>query len=246
MGRISRVTRFIVLSGGVGVVAILAGCSGGDNEDVGQAGSASPASRTEQTAPPASPSQDCGASPSVAPGSKLWRWGDLVVEVPPKGVLVIGSSQQEEIDPPALRVSPEQDPDHGLSIDAVTGRVTTLPDDDQLEQSETSLESVIPTVRICPLDAASAPWPHTGEPTGLTRETYRKISYAEPSASAGVQAWAGAGGNGHETYFIVVRTARSLMYVDADTGLRMEPPLIVPEEQGAFDRFLASVQLVNP
>ena len=36
------------------------------------------------------------------------------------------------------------------------------------------------------------------------------------------------------------------MYIDADTGLRMDPPLIVQEEQEAFDRYLVSVEVISP
>ena len=109
----------------------------------------------------------CDVASVALPGFKLWRWGNLEVEVPESGLFVVGTSERNEYDPPSLRVSPERDMDHGIAIDAYTGAVRVITDDDEATENDAELEAVMRSIRICPRNSTAAAWPYNGEPTGL-------------------------------------------------------------------------------
>lgn len=187
----------------------------------------------------------CNANPIPAPGTTLSRWGDLTIMIP-EGVLAYGDLDETGV--PVLVIFPQEiNQSYRTVIDATTGTVVAVVNDaGGLRPKEAEIQAALESVSICPLDAAAAPWPYAGEPPDGPRQTVGKLSYLEPDPATGIQVFGGGQCNGECRTFIRVSSVRSSVYVDAGNGQVIGPAKIAPEEKEAFERYLASVQVINP
>jgi len=110
-------------------------------------------------------------------------------------------------------------------------------------------DAVLATISVCPFDRATAPWPYNGDPPVLPPKTLGKIRYLEPDPASGIQVLSSfscpqvmEGGHGGCSDFLNVHSARSEMWIDAETG---EPwsLMVAEEDRDAFERYLASIQI---
>lgn len=245
----------LIVAGGTAGGALLIASPGGEEEVVQQVETARPTpGKAQATAEPnpvielptPSVQPGCLASPPP-PGVKLWRWGDVIVLIPGDGEIRVVGTFDGYDEHPALEVSAGGGWGRTV-IDATTGAMITQ---DPKGDKAAEIDSVLATASVCPFDGRTAPWPYTGDPPDGPRLTLGKLSYLEPDPATGIQVLGGSecsastqGGGCHD--FLDVRSARSSMYVDAEDGRVIEPAKIVTEEQEAFDRYLATVQVNYP
>ena len=229
--------------------ALVIASPGGEEEFVQQAETGTPTASVAATSAPTADetptaSPPCDPNRTSAPGAKLWRWGDLTVSIPEGSEVLAagGTAQDGEI---VVVLNLTSAPDKGLVVSAETGAVLT----DQSAEQRAVIDPVLATVSVCPFDPKVAPWPYTSKVPEGARLTYGKLSYLEPDPATGIEvsgglACAGSTRNSGCHRFLGVRSASSSMYIDWESGAVIEPADIAPEEQEAFDRYLASVQVV--
>lgn len=248
----------VALLGTAGVAgALVVASSGGEEEFVQEVETATPSPAGSETLTPAaspvielpSPSPvtaGCSAS-AVPPGVRLCRWGDVAVLIPgDTEIRAIGTFMGQD-NRPALEISAGG---WGRTvIDAATGAILSQePKGDYAAL----IDSIVATVTICPFDRSAAPWPYNGDPPSGSRMTIGYVSYFEPDPATGIQVLGGMGcsastqgGGCHE--FLDVRSARSSLSINAETGEVVEQTKkISAADEGAFERFLAEIQVKSP
>jgi hypothetical protein len=181
----------------------------------------------------------CDPNPPPPAGKILWRWGDITLHIPPDNVVrVYGDAAK-----PFVYVFEDSSGLGETYLDAKTGtivrRAAELP----------AVDAVLATISVCPFDRATAPWPYNGDPPVLPPKTLGKIRYLEPDPASGIQVLSSfscpqvmEGGHGGCSDFLNVHSARSEMWIDAETG---EPwsLMVAEEDRDAFERYLASIQI---
>lgn len=119
--------------------------------------------------------------------------------------------------------------------------------------SRIKLQEILDTVRLSPLDPATAPWPYTGTVPEERRKSYGQVSFVSPDPLSGITVALGiadlAGPNADPARscgkILSVGNWRSSMAISPCDGKPWpETVRMDPLDQSAFDAFLASVQLL--
>jgi len=245
----------VALVGTAGVAgALVVASSGGEEEVVQQVETATPAasaqpspdSTTNPETPAPSPSPGTCDSTTVAEGSNLWRWGDVTVQIPADSDIRAGGTTVGYDPRPAMQIPAGGGWGYTL-IDAETGAIISQePKGDYAAE----IDSILATLDVCPLDRSTAPWPYNGTAPDGARQSIGYVSLIEPNPSTGIQVLAGKAcgvstqGDGRCRDFLEVKSAQSTLYIDATTGeVIEESKKMTPEDEGAFQRLLATVEI---
>jgi len=256
----------VMLAAGLAVLGITAAGAwvvaspGGEEEVVQQVETATPSPDASETATPAaspapgplielpSPSPSlaaCDPNPPAPLGTKLWRWGDLTIIVPDE-IQVQGDLFALDVQP-NLILFPREVSGAQTHIDARTGAVVRH---DPKGYYEPVIQAALATISIRPFDPTTAPWPYNGERGERPRVILGNVSYLEPDPASGIQVVPGGAcgdstspGGGGCRGFLGVGSTRSRLGIDAGTGEVFRRD-IAPEDEAAFQRFLAEVQLI--
>ncbi|MBI2913010.1 MAG: hypothetical protein HYY03_03725 [Chloroflexi bacterium] len=133
-----------------------------------------------------------------------------------------------------------------MAIDPETGQVIfeqyLAPSDEDL------LKSVLATLRVEPIDPATAPWPYSDVATApIERVNDGKVDYRPPDPGAGLAVTPvytlSADPDPRDVNFILLRNCRSQLWVGMESGsVLQDTTRIQPVDEAAFQRFLAQVK----
>ncbi len=174
------------------------------------------------------------------------RWGNITLTLPAdSGLTAVRSFWGPDSDPPAIFLRSRVNGGSSLAIDAETGEVLS----DRVEpEDRAAVNQVLQTLTLSPLDRDTAPWPYSGEPPNVPRQSWGKITFIPPDPASGISIRFGHGdGLGSSSLFLTVSNGRSVVLINADTGdVYPDTVIITPEDRDAFDRFLSAVQYAGP
>ncbi len=182
--------------------------------------------------------------PSIIPAHVV-RWGNVTLTLPAdSGLTAVRSFWGPDSDPPAIFLRSRGNGGSSLAIDAETGEVLS----DRVEpEDRAAVNQVLQTLTVSPLDRDTAPWPYSGEPPNVPRESWGKITFIPPDPASGISIRFGhADGLGSSSLYLKVTNGQSVFLISADTGdVYPDTVVIAPEDRDAFDRFLSSIQYVG-
>ena len=201
-----------------------------------------------QTTPTATPT----TQPDEAPvKGQLWRWMNVTVVIPEgSDVYVTEESVPPDIMPPdggsGLRLNRDTNPNDttwsAVLIDAATG---TMLREEVLPEDRAAIDQVLGTLKVVPLDRATAPWPYNGDPPrALSRETAGDMSFIRPTPDTGLRVYGGIEDPGGGE-FIGITNGRSAatVTIDATAKLVASTTSVLQEDEIVFERWLAAVKL---
>lgn len=179
------------------------------------------------------------------------RWFNVTVAIPEgSGLSTIETYGQD--DRPVLVIKSSHDSSLGITIDAMTGAVTS----ERVPLSQRpEADRVVESLTVSPLDLDTAPWPYNGKPpaapepwTDVAGGSWGNVTYTPPDPASGIrvvfQQGNGTDGAGLALGFT---NGRSTLAINADTGdVFAQTTHIVPEDREAFDRLLSTVEYVGP
>jgi hypothetical protein len=178
---------------------------------------------------------------------QLIRWVNVTVEVPKDSGLVVTRDfwtpgQTEEGTRPAIIIFEPNRDGPVLAIDAQTGAVL----EDTFPRGERGgVDELLNKMVVSALDRDSAPWPYNGEPPNVPRVKEGNITYVPPDPAAGIRIIGGVGDPGGG--YIEANNGRTVVFISTSTGdVDWEPAFQAPEDKAAFERFLSTVELVEP
>jgi len=167
------------------------------------------------------------------------RWGNVTLTLPAdSGLTAVRSFWGPNSDPPAIFLRSRVNGGSSLAIDAES----VEPED------RAAVNQVLQTLTVSPLERDTAPWPYSGEPPNVPRQSWGKITFIPPDSASGISISFGHGdGLGSSSLFLTVSNGRSVILINADTGdVYPDTAIITPEDRDGFDRFLSTVQYAGP
>jgi hypothetical protein len=247
--------------------AVIVASPGGEEEVVQQVETATPTTRgakdpnfkptamleatpsPQETPPPHTPPVACRSEEPT--GHKLFRWADVIVQLPLDDSVRAFGSVSNEYSGPTLTIY------HSSSggdtyINATTGAIVEQSYIDDVTGASVPIvrlpnpevDAVLATVSICPFSRNTAPWPYNGEPPPSPPKTHGKLRYLEPDGTTGIQVLASEMINdpGGCIDMLSVESAESVAWTDAGTGETWWSR-IAEKDREAFDRYLSSIQI---
>jgi hypothetical protein len=174
------------------------------------------------------------------------RWVNVTVAVPEgSGLWVTQGFWGPESMPPAIFIRSLDNGDSVIVIDAETGKVIA----DHIEpEDRATVDGVLGTLTVSPLDRSTAPWPYSGELPSLPRERKGNITFIPPDPASGISISIQTGdGTGSPSTFLHVTNGRSVFWINTATGDASydEAVVMAPEDKDAFDRFLSAIEYVE-
>ena len=230
---------------------LAAACAGGE-EDVfpggqPQATSIAPATIGASRAATSLPPVPSG-TPVPHPGWKTVRWLNVTATFPEANDIVVSQEfwGPDGIPAPYVELK-ERIGESTFVIDAETGQLLRAP---EKSEDRASLQTVLDTIRVSPLDSSAAPWPYNAAaPPPAERGGWGDITFALPGPASGLAIGVSLGDGGPPggcSSAISVGNGRSNMGINACNGtVYGETARILPEDKQALDRFLASVTVAG-
>jgi hypothetical protein len=221
------------------LLALAAGLASCDRteEDTSQAA-------TDQPTPV--PTESAGLTPSA--DVTLWRWGNVTILVPnDSGIYplrnIAGPVEHPPDGGPVINLI--RGDDSGLTIDAVTGEVlwASVVDSDQK-----AFDAIVGTIDAGgSMDVDSLPWPYDAKEPEFSKVEREGLRFWDPDPASGLTVSYQVGDSvsgGSESF--IIESVKSRRAVDAHTGKVVEGyGQVAPEDQEAFDRWIASVELAS-
>jgi hypothetical protein len=174
------------------------------------------------------------------------RWVNVTVSLPEdSGLSVVQTFWGPRTHPPVILIRSQDRPESVLVIHAETG---TVVKDSIMPEDRTAADELLKTVTMSPLDPSTAPWPYSGEPPGVRRETRGNITYIRPDPASGIRVVPelGIGVDGPSST-LNVHNGRSAFWIDVMTGkATYELATLNAADKEIFDRFLSAVEYVGP
>jgi len=211
-------------------------------------GTLTPTPSPEPTPTPA-PAETATPTPAPAAKGQLWRWVNVTVVKPERpdifvfrSVLPDGTRWGVEI----MRVREpktvtEAELVSSVLIDAETGAIVR---EEVLPEDRAAIDEVLRTLKVGPLDRATAPWPYSAElPADLPRETAGGMSFLRPDPASGIHLTGGLADPGGE--FIGITNGRSTVVIGLDStgSLDVDSAHVVPEDREVLERWASQVKL---
>ena len=144
---------------------------------------------------------------------------------------------------PVVRIRPSPLAD-AVIINAQTGAVVS---EQRQPQDRATVDAVLATLQIVSWDRQSAPWPYNSGPPDVPRERLGNLTFIRPDPASGIL----VEGVLDETpqgpvLGLQFFNQHSAVSMNTETGaIYPETTLVLPEDQQAFDRYLATIELVE-
>lgn len=200
------------------------------------------------TPTPLAPAPTPSVTPAIiltpGPGVMLWRWTNVLIAIPEDDA-VYALAESTPSGGHGIRVVRDRrvagELSHAL-IDAETGAIILS---EILDEDRAIMEAILATIKVSPLDPATAPWPYDGlSPSADQRDFAAGFSFLSPAPETGWHPYSGIGDPCCE--FIGMTNGRSTVVVSLHprTGeLVVDFPWISEEDRPAIERWLESVQV---
>lgn len=239
----------LIAAGGTAVGVYVAAPDGGEEEVVQQFATVTPipSATAEATAIPSAetvaPTVACARPGAVPEGEVLYRWGDLTLSLPADGQIVASGDFSPDGEP-VVGIGLKSALEKGVVLSAGTG--ATLADFTTAAEAG-AIEATVASVNICAFDPESAPWPYSGDASANPRENFGNLSFIRPEPASGIQigtATAACLPGSRCVPTLIVRTARSSMAIDSETGATNQGDANVHSlDSVAFERYAKSVRV---
>ena len=235
---------------GVAVLGTAAGAyvvasPGGEEEVVQQVETATPTTTATAT-PEALPTVPPVPTPTLAPGTVLWRWGEVTVLVSENSGISVGRTIEAPVAHP-----PDGGPvislvlgESRLAIDARTGEILG---DTVLDADRAAFDLVLLTLKAGePLNIAAWPYSSTA-PTTQKSGGGGGIRFWAPDPASGIAWHFGCADfvDKPGICFVEIQNTRSQLALNSETGERLGD-IVAAEDAEAFERWAAAVETTAP